>query len=337
MIARTLRALATASLLVVASCRFPATITWPTLSALFSTPAVVPDKITRPVRKDARLAVLWVGHATVLLQMDDKIILTDPVFTSTIGQVSRRLVEPGIDVENVPAVDVALISHLHFDHLSLGSLSLLERKIGTLIVPQKGLVYVPDYPFESIELPTWSTWESGGLRVTAVPVRHAGFRYGIDRDWMKTSFTGYVVEYHGLTVYFGGDTAYDHGNIVATVARFPAIDLALLPIAPIHPRAHMDDRHVDPEEATRIFQELGARFFVPIHFGTFINSEDAPGEPLAALRVAATTHKLAVGALHVLTQGEQQVLVARPRVESATRKAAETPLATPREEAPRAR
>ena len=312
MIPRALHVFSALSLLAVTSCRFPATIIGPTISALFSTPATVPNKITRPVRSDARLAVLWVGHATVLLQMDDKLILTDPVFTSTIGQVSRRLVEPGLDVANVPRLDVTLISHLHFDHLSLGSLSLLERRIGQLIVPQKGLVYVPDYPFESIELPTWSTWESGGLRVTAVPVQHAGFRYGIDRAWMDTSFTGYVIEYHGLTVYFGGDTAYDPGKIAATVARFPAIDLALLPIAPIHPREHMEDKHVDPEEATRIFLSLGARFFVPIHFGTFINSEDAPGEPLAALRIAAAAHKLAPGALHVLTQGEQRVLVARP-------------------------
>lgn len=315
MLARAPKLLASLSLLAATSCGFPATIALPTLSTLFSTPAAVPNKITRPVRTDARLAVLWVGHATVLLQIDDKLILTDPVFTSTIGQVSRRLVEPGIDVESVPPLDVALISHLHFDHLSLGSLSLLEHKIGTLIVPQKGLVYVPDYPFESIELPTWSTWESGGLRVTAVPVQHSGFRYGIDRGWMDTSFTGYVIEYHGLTVYFGGDTAYNREYVAATAARFPSIDLALLPIAPIHPRAHMEDRHVDPEEATRIFLELGARFFVPIHFGTFINSEDAPGDPLADLAIAAAAHKLASGALHVLTQGEQQVLVARPVAE----------------------
>jgi L-ascorbate metabolism protein UlaG (beta-lactamase superfamily) len=145
-----------------------------------------------------------------------------------------------------------------------------------------------------------------------VPVQHSGFRYGIDRAWMDTSFTGYVIEYHGLTVYFGGDTAYNHDFVAATAARFPSIDLALLPIAPIHPRAHMQDRHVDPEEATRIFVELGARFFVPIHFGTFINSEDALGEPLAALSIAATAHRLAPGRLHVLKQGEQQVLVARP-------------------------
>jgi L-ascorbate metabolism protein UlaG (beta-lactamase superfamily) len=306
------RILAPLSLLALGACSFPATILVPTFATLFTTPAAVPDKITRPYRSDARLAVLWVGHATVLLQMDDKLILTDPVFTSTVGVVSRRLVEPGLDPENVPPLDVTLISHLHFDHLSLGSLSLLERKIGTLIVPRQGLVYVPDYPFESLELPTWSTWESGGLRVTAVPVRHSGHRYGVDRAWMDTSFTGYVIQYHGLTVYFGGDTAYDHAKVAAAAARFPSIDLALLPIAPIHPRAHMEDRHVDPEEAVQIFLELKARFFVPIHFGTFLNSEDAPGEPVAVLRLVAQRRGLDPGALHILTQGEQTVLVPRP-------------------------
>ncbi|MEO5731828.1 MAG: hypothetical protein ABI134_24840, partial [Byssovorax sp.] len=115
MIPRALRLLAPVSLLAAASCSFPATITLPTFSALFSTPAAVPNKITRPYRSDARLAVLWVGHATALLQMDDKLILTDPVFTQTVGEVSKRLVEPGLDPESVPRLDVTLISHLHFD------------------------------------------------------------------------------------------------------------------------------------------------------------------------------------------------------------------------------
>jgi L-ascorbate metabolism protein UlaG (beta-lactamase superfamily) len=74
----------------------------------------------------------------------------------------------------------------------------------------------------------------------------------------------------------------------------------------------MEDRHVDPEEAVQIFLELKARFFVPIHFGTFLNSEDAPGEPVAVLRLVAQRRGLDPGALHILTQGEQTVLVPRP-------------------------
>ena len=88
-------------------------------SALFSSPKIIENKITDPIRNDARLAVLWVGHATLLIQIDDKFVLTDPVFTETIAFISKRLIEPGIEPEHLPQIDVALISHLHADHLSL--------------------------------------------------------------------------------------------------------------------------------------------------------------------------------------------------------------------------
>ena len=94
-------------------------------------------KLTDPIDKNARLAVLWIGHATALVQIDDKVILTDPVFTSSVGQLSKRLVEPGLDPENLPPVDAVLISHMHFDHLSLGSLEMIERKVRMLLMPPR--------------------------------------------------------------------------------------------------------------------------------------------------------------------------------------------------------
>ena len=72
------------------------------ISSVFKTPRHIPNKITEPIRSDARLAALWIGHATVLIQMEDKFILTDPVFTPTVGQVSKRLVEPGMSSERNP-------------------------------------------------------------------------------------------------------------------------------------------------------------------------------------------------------------------------------------------
>lgn len=267
----------------------------------------VKPKITDPVRHDAELAVLWVGHATVLLQIADKFVLTDPVFTDTVGQVSKRLVEPGIAVDSLPAIDVVLVSHMHFDHLSLGSLERIEPKVRDLVVPQRGLVYVPGFSFRSWELATWETWERDGLRITAVPVRHNGFRYGLDGDWMTTSYTGYVIEYAGRTVYFGGDTAVTRG-FRATAEQFPEIDLALLPIAPIHPREFMCRAHLDPPEAVQAFRDLGARFMVPIHYDTFINSFDEVGEaPRKLLRIAQAEH---IGdRVLVLGIGEQRVVV----------------------------
>jgi L-ascorbate metabolism protein UlaG (beta-lactamase superfamily) len=267
----------------------------------------VRQKITNPVRPDAELAVLWVGHSTVLVQIGDRFVLTDPVFTDTVGQVSKRLVEPGIAIESLPAIDVVLVSHMHFDHLSLGSLQRIETKVQDLIVPQRGLLYVPGFPFRTWELATWESWERDGLRITAVPVRHNGFRYGLDGDWMTTSYTGYVVQYAGRTVYFGGDTAVTKG-FRTTAEQFPSIDLAILPIAPIHPREFMCRAHLDPPEAVQAFRDLGARYMLPIHYDTFVNSFDEVGEAPRKLRqIAAAAH--IDDRVMVLAIGEQRVVV----------------------------
>ncbi|MGH7328877.1 MAG: MBL fold metallo-hydrolase, partial [Polyangiaceae bacterium] len=213
------------------------------LDALVSTPRKIPNKSQNPVRPDARLAVTWVGHATTLIQMDDIFILTDPVFTKSVGEISARLVEPGLTVESLPHVNVVLISHLHFDHLSLDSLDMIEDKVDRLFVPKGGLEYLPDYRFEEDEIGWWEEKKLGGLTITSVKVQHNGMRYGLDATWMKTSYTGYVLEYHGMTVYYGGDTAFNRADFVETSERFPSIDLALLPIGPIEPRAIMEAMH----------------------------------------------------------------------------------------------
>jgi L-ascorbate metabolism protein UlaG (beta-lactamase superfamily) len=278
---------------------------------LFSTPRPVAHRIDHPRRDDARLAVLWVGHATALVQMDDRFVLTDPFFTASVGQLSVRLQEAGLDPANLPPLDAVVISHMHFDHLSLGSLDMIESKTRRLFVPRGGTIYVPDYAFDVRELSTWASFEDGsGLRVTAVPVKHVGFRYGLDAAWMTDTFTGYVFEYHGLTVYFAGDTAYDAERFRATAAVFPRIDLALIPIAPIHPREVMEATHVDPPEALRAFQDLGAHTMVPIHFDTLVNGFDAPGEARAVLEREARARGLG-DRVRILPIGGQAVIVAR--------------------------
>jgi L-ascorbate metabolism protein UlaG (beta-lactamase superfamily) len=118
-----------------------------------------------------------------------------------------------------------------------------------------------------------------------------------------------VIQYHGLTVYFGGDTAYTKEYFVETQRRFPNIDLAILPIAPIHPREIMKKRHVDPVEALQAFADLRARWMLPIHFETFINSADEPGEPERVLREAMQKQGLTENEVNILRIGEQRVLM----------------------------
>jgi L-ascorbate metabolism protein UlaG (beta-lactamase superfamily) len=306
---RRLAALSLAAL-ALAGCRFGGILTR-NVEQTFQTERAVPNRITDPRRSDAGLAVLWVGHATVLIQIDDRFVLTDPVFTRFVGNISRRLVEPGIDEKNLPKIDVAVISHMHFDHLSLGSLDRIEDKLGMLVVPDGGAAYVPGFSFPVRQLPTWSSVEIDGLRVTSVPVQHVGWRYGADVDWM-TAFSGYVVEYRGKSVYFGGDTAHAPEKFRATRAMFPHLDLALLPISPIEPRDFMKRTHVDPSEALLSFVELGAARMVPVHFETFINSIDDPGEPRRVLARLAEERGLADRVVP-LQIGEQRVLIPRLR------------------------
>ncbi len=280
-------------------------------SALFSSPKKIENKITDPIRVDARLSVLWIGHATLLIQIDDKFILTDPVFTETIAFISKRLIEPGIEPEYLPQIDVALISHLHADHLSLGSLDMVESKVKELLVPQEGLVYIPNYDFESNELKTWHTWEKDGLKITSVPVLHNGMRYGLDNEWLDKSFTGYVIQYNGIAVYFGGDTGYEDTSAIfkETGKKIPNIDLAILPIAPIHPREYSKGRHTDPSDAVKIMMDLNAKKMMPMHFDTFAESYDTLGEAESTMRAVMKKENLTEDEIILFNIGEQKGII----------------------------
>ncbi len=258
--------------------------------------------------KGARLAVSFVGHATVLVQMGDKFVLTDPVLTPTVGQLSARLVSPGLEASKFPHISAVVISHLHFDHLSLGSLERIEDRIETLILPYPGLTYLTDFRFTALELSPWQTREQNGLKVTATPVRHSGWRYGFD-VWMRPAHTGYVIEHDGMCVYFAGDTAYDREAFAATRRRFPKIHLALLPIAPIEPRSLMRPRHMDPAEAVQAFLDLGADAMLAIHFDTFVNGNDRVGDAPRRLREVVRARGLDDERVIALQVGEQRVLI----------------------------
>ena len=128
---------------------------------------------------------------------------------------------------------------------------------------------------------------------------------------MTTSFTGYVIEYHGLSVYFGGDTAYQRDHFESTRQRFPSLDLALIPIAPMEPRAFMKDKHVDPIEAVQAFFDLGALRMMPIHFDTFVQSTDPKGAAPRVLRRVMAERGLSEDRAAILEVGEQRVLIRR--------------------------
>jgi L-ascorbate metabolism protein UlaG (beta-lactamase superfamily) len=279
------------------------------VAAMTAEPRPVATRVHHPKLERARLAVLWVGHSTALIQLDDRLVLTDPVFTTSVGLLSPRLVQPGLSPRALPPLDAVVVSHMHFDHLSHESLDMIASKIRWLALPAGGLVYLGDYPFRVSELGPWQAHELDGLRITAVPAKHAGWRYALDAPWMTRSAAGYVIECHGLVVYFAGDTGYRASLFREIARRFPHIDLALLPIAPISPPEFMRRRHLDPAQALDAFELLRARWFMAIHFDTFINSTGDPGDAPLLLRREVARRRLLPDRVLLLDVGEQRVLV----------------------------
>jgi N-acyl-phosphatidylethanolamine-hydrolysing phospholipase D len=261
----------------------------------FSEPAKVPGKIKNPIKDNVRLSALWIGHSTVLLQMDDKVIITDPVLTETVGELARRVVEPGIDIENIPRCDLILISHSHFDHLSFGSLDELEEKsYGAPLVFPAGLeYYIPKMDFNFIRMDNDNGYESriigetkniNGIEITTVYAQHWGGRYGLDGYvWGNKAYTGYIIQYHGMTVYFAGDTGYDSTKFKRLGDKFN-IDLALIPIGPCADCSNCGTHtHVFPPDAVMIFKDIKAKWMVPIHYGTLYFAQAEAMKPLEAL------------------------------------------------------
>ena len=268
----------------------------------------VPHKIEAPLRADVGLSILWVGHATVLIQIHDKVIITDPVFTKTVGLLAKRSVEPGIDPTSITRLNTVLISHLHFDHFSYSSLDMLPKQ-ATLILPPGGAEYSPEFGFtETREGRSWEVIEEDGLRITPVPVRHFGGRYGFDVFWgAARPYTGYVIEYKGTTVFFSGDTAYDPEFFKEIGKRFH-IDVALLPIAPVEPRDFMKRVHTDPEEALHAFEDLGAKIMIPIHHDTFFQGLEPEVGYAKKLMKALIEERRLQDRVLLLTIGDQVVL-----------------------------
>jgi L-ascorbate metabolism protein UlaG (beta-lactamase superfamily) len=258
----------------------------------FEAPEPVKNKITDPVKPNVRLSALWIGHATVLLQMDDKVIITDPFLTETAGEFARRTVEPGIDTKNIPGCDIILISHSHFDHLSLGSLELLEEKgykKCALVFPNGLENYIPDYDMNLIRMKNDKGYRSkitgetriiNGIRITTVYSQHWAGRYGMDGYlWGDNAFTGYILEYHGMTVYFAGDTGYDSLKFKKIGEMFN-IDLALIPIGPCADCNQCGTiNHVFPVDAYELYKDIKPKWMIPIHYGTLHFAQADPMEP----------------------------------------------------------
>jgi L-ascorbate metabolism protein UlaG (beta-lactamase superfamily) len=229
-----------------------------------------------------------VGHATVLVQAAGLNILTDPVLSPRIGPTPwlgiPRVRPPALRLDDLPAIDVVLLSHNHYDHLDRPTLAALHRSDRPLVLT--GLRVGRDLPrgLRVRELDWWQAHElAPRVRASYVRMEHFSGRGPFDRD--ATLWGGFVLETPAGTVFFAGDTGAG-SHFAAIRARFGPMTLSLLPIGAYAPRWFMAPVHVNPAEALEASITLESQVSLAIHYGTFRLSDEAIDAPVRDLAVA---------------------------------------------------
>ncbi len=272
--------------------------------------AAWPDSVpVQPSRPPARVAgaamlVTWIGHSTVLVQTRGINILTDPIWSERASPVSfagpGRVREPGVRFEELPRIDLVLVSHNHYDHLDLPTLQRLWARDRPLIVTSLGNDTI--LRNAGIEARAFDWGRGMNLSCDAQPapapadhaaippcavtverVHHWGSRWGTDRN--RALWSGFSVRLPGGNLFFAGDTGWGDGSWVREAARHGPYRFAILPIGAYRPREVMQGSHVDPGQSVGIFQGLNPVRALGVHWGTFqlaFEGIDDPPRDLAA-------------------------------------------------------
>jgi L-ascorbate metabolism protein UlaG (beta-lactamase superfamily) len=271
-------------------------------------PAEVAAGLERHRRADS---LTWLGHASFLIRLDGRTILTDPFLSEHASPLPpfgpERFAPPGLTPGRLPPVDVLLLSHNHYDHLDLPTIEALPAKERVrVIVPLRLGGYFTSRGFTRVHELDWhDRVVAAGIAVTLLPAIHFSKRTLFDRD--ETLWAGYALESSRLRLHFAGDTGY--GPIFPELGRNGRpFDTALLPIGGYEPRLLMGAIHVDPEEAVQVGRVLNARRIVAMHWGTIELTDEPPFEPPERFRIAARAAGYADDQTWILRIGETRAL-----------------------------
>ena len=253
------------------------------------------------------MRVTYIGHATLLIEVHGRRILTDPNFDPALGKFLARVSEPGIALRDLPALDAILVTHAHADHLSFRSLDALPRDIPLLSPPAvakwlRGLGYS-----HAVPVAPGDTAQVHGLSIHAALATHQGSRYSVDR-WRKAA-NMYLIDTGAVSCFFAGDTALveDTTHLVKRVLhdRSRRLDVALLPIghAPGWKSKAFRRGHLTSADALELFGLFDAGFMIPYHWGTFNHVTSTAFDAIDRFRELAAIHPRR-GDVRVLEPGE---------------------------------
>jgi L-ascorbate metabolism protein UlaG (beta-lactamase superfamily) len=264
-------------------------------------PRVEPDLATlaTPPAPGEGARLTWLGHASWLVQLDGVSLLIDPALRESIPGFIRRNVAPGVALGQLPSISATLVTHNHYDHLDMPTVC----QVGAPVVTGLGMArYFPRPRLPLTELDWWGSSKVGPVTVHFVPAHHWS-RRGL-ADVNETLWGGFVVEGSSARVYHSGDTAYFEEGFREIGQRFPGLDAALLPIGAYDPGWFMEKQHMNPEQAVQAYEDLGARRFLAMHWGTFKLTDEPLDEPPQRLDAEWGRRGLPREPLHVLAVGE---------------------------------
>lgn len=258
-----------------------------------------PRLFVPPQLKEGQVAVTWIGHASFLIQFTDLNVLIDPNFANWLFLL-KRVRHAGLHLKDLPAAEVVLLSHAHFDHFHKPTLRRLPGP-RIAVAPWGVAELTRGLGFDRVlELEWWETFTRRGLQVTLTPSKHWGARTLGDHH---RGYGGFLLEHQGRRLYHAGDSAYFDG--FTEIGRRGKPEIALLPIGAYEPEG-LRRVHMGPEDALRAFRELGARWLVPMHYGSFRLSFEDLEEPPRRLRELARRAGQA-SHLRILEEGVPQV------------------------------
>lgn len=273
------------------------------------TPATVRENWARCVAKvDPRaMWVTWVGHSTVLVQAGGLNILTDPIWSEKAGVWGtfgpRRVRAPGIRFEDLPKIDLVLVSHNHYDHMDLATLKRLWRRDRPLIVTSLGNDTLIRGAGAEARAADWgqAVPVRPGYEVIIERVHHWGTRWATDRN--RALWSGFTVRTPAGNIFYAGDTGFGDGSWPRDAARHGPFRLAIIPIGAFRPREMMQPSHIGPIEAVSVFRTLNAQYGLGVHWGTFQLSSEGMYDPPNLLVTEGARASLAPGRFRTMEVG----------------------------------
>ncbi len=253
--------------------------------------------------------ITWIGHSTFLLQVNGLNILTDPIFSDRASPISfagpKRSTPPALTIEQLPSIDIVLISHNHYDHLDKRTIKALHRnqpdKPISYFVPLGQKAWFDKLGIAQVtELDWWDNAQINNITIHAVPVQHWSSRTPFDRNTVL--WAGFVIDAPQLSTLFVGDSGYSD-DFKTIAQRLGGVDLALVPIGAYDPRWFMKSAHMDPEEALQVVQDVGATRAIGMHWGTFALTDEPMEEPGARADATGVIETPAPGQTIILSGG----------------------------------